>query len=372
MWHKLIQDLNLTDLFASVASGGLWLQLTPAVFIFLFFLFLRRLFTAYLFRLFRRICLKADSHWLENITSSTEKPLQYFFVFLGLFLALKFLPLGPSQDDFVLSLYRSSIIFLIAWGFYNLSASSRVISDKLKEKLDLDEILIPFLSKILRFIIAAMAFVIIAQEWNYDVNGFVAGLGLGGLAFALAAKDAIANIFGGVVIIIEKPFTIGDWIATPSVEGTVEDITFRSTKIRTFAHSLVTVPNSTLANEAITNWSKMEKRQISFRLGVTYSTPLEKLKTCVLKIEAMLRDHAEVHPETIMVKFERFNDSSLDIFLYFFTTTTKWAHFLEVRQDINYKIIEILEQEGISVAFPSTSIYWENPDLSSLFSHEKV
>ncbi|MFA1822484.1 mechanosensitive ion channel family protein [Virgibacillus oceani] len=119
-------------------------------------------------------------------------------------------------------------------------------------------------SRTLRIVIIAISFSIIAQEFGYDVNGFVAGLGIGGLAFALAAKDALANMFGGIIIITKKPFTIGDWVLTPSVEGTVEDISFRSTKVRTFAQALVTVPNATLSNEPITNWSKMGKRQITF------------------------------------------------------------------------------------------------------------
>ncbi|MFP3359363.1 mechanosensitive ion channel family protein, partial [Planococcus sp. SIMBA_143] len=126
-----------------------------------------------------------------------------------------------------------------------------------KYNVKIDHILIPFFSKALRLIIVAIGISVIAQEFEYDINGFVAGLGIGGLAFALAAKDALANLFGGIIIITEKPFTIGDWIKTPSVEGTIEDISFRSTKVRTFAQALVTVPNATLSNEAITNWSKM-------------------------------------------------------------------------------------------------------------------
>ena len=99
----------------------------------------------------------------------------------------------------------------------------------------------------------------VAQEWDYRIDGFIAGLGLGGLAFSLAAKDTLSNVFGGLVVILDKPFSIGDWIKTPSVEGTVEDISFRSTKVRTFAQALVTVPNATLANEPVTNWTRMGK-----------------------------------------------------------------------------------------------------------------
>jgi MscS family membrane protein len=172
-------------------------------------------------------------------------------------------------------------------------------------------------------------------------------------------------MFGGMVIFLDKPFTIGDWISTPSVEGTVEDITFRSTKIRTFAHALVTVPNATLANEPITNWSRMGKRRITFHLGVTYTTSRSKLEKCVQAIRAMLEEHPGIHKETIFVYFERFNESSLDIFLYFFTNTTDWKEYLSIREDVNFKIMQILEQEGVSVAFPSRSIYIEKVDGQS-------
>ena len=220
-----------------------------------------------------------------------------------------------------------------------------------------------FFSNLARFLIIALALVIIVQEWNYDVNGFIAGLGLGGLAFALAAKDALANIFGGIVIIMEKPFVIGDWIAVPEDEGVVENISFRSTKIRAFSHASITIPNSTLANEAITNYSRMGKRRISFNLGLTYDTPRSKVEECVRLIKQMLVEHPGIHPETILVSFDLFNESSLDIFIYCFTNTTTWSEYLEVRQDVNLKIMAILEDEGISIAFPSRSIYLENANL---------
>jgi MscS family membrane protein len=205
----------------------------------------------------------------------------------------------------------------------------------------------------------------IAEEWGFNINGFIAGLGLGGLAFALAAKETVSNLFGGIVIVTEKPFTIGDWIKTPSVEGTVEDITFRSTKIRTFAQALVTVPNSTLANEPIINWSKMGKRQITFHLGVTYSTSREQLQTIARRIELMLIEHKEIHNDTIIVRFDRFNESSLDIYLYFFTNVTSFADYLSIKEDVNFRIMAILEEEGVNMAFPTRTLVVQSEDVQS-------
>ena len=199
---------------------------------------------------------------------------------------------------------------------------------------------------------------VIAEEWGYNVSGFIAGLGLGG-ATSLAAKD-ISNIFGGVVIIMDKPFSIGERISSPSVDGVVEDISFRSTKVRTLTDALVTVPNSTLANEPVTNWARMEKRRVSFSLGIKNDTPAEKLKICLEKIRAMLEDHPAVHKDTIFAVFDQFNEGRLEIFIYFFTITPNWGEFLKIKEDVNFKIMAVLEEEGVSLAFPGRSVYLQN------------
>nr|WP_277998717.1 mechanosensitive ion channel family protein [Moorella sulfitireducens] len=256
-------------------------------------------------------------------------------------------------------MFRSYLVILVAWALYILAGPDSAFCRELRRNFDINNILVPFLSKAIRFVVFAIALMVIAVEWNYNISGLVTGLGLGGLAISLAAKDTLANMFGGMVIFLDKPFTIGDWISTPSVEGTVEDITFRSTRIRTFAHAQVTLPNATLANEPITNWSRMGKRRITFHLGVTYDTSRSKLERCIQAIRTMLEGHPGVNKEKILVYFERFNESSLDILLYFFTNTTDWQEYLSIREDVNFRIMQILEQEGVSVAFPSRSVYIE-------------
>ena len=290
---------------------------------------------------------------------SFEKPIQWLFILLGIYLSTWYLPHFNQTHILFVKLVKSSIIFLGGWGLFNLSSSSTLIFAKLNERFnfEMNEILIPFLSKLLRVIIVVVTFSAIAAEFNYNVVGLVGGLGLGGLAFALAAKDALSNLFGGVVIITEKPFTIGDWILTPSVEGTVETITFRSTKIRTFAQALVTVPNAKLANESITNWSEMGKRRIVFDLSVTYETPKERLESVIKKIDYMLKNHSEIDQDTIITKFDKYGVNGLDIYIYFFTKTTVWLDFLEIKEEINYKIMDILDHEGVSLAVPNRKLY---------------
>ncbi|MRX71520.1 mechanosensitive ion channel [Bacillus lacus] len=340
--------------------------------IFLLFLVLRKLFTKYVFRLILRISNKTPTMFFTNTLLAYEKPLRWFFVITGMYLAYRTSSTFENQSLFIQSLYKSSIVILIASGLYNLTSSSSILLKRVNDRfqLEMDDILVPFLSKMLRFVIIAITFSIIAQEFEYDVNGFIAGLGLGGLAFALAAKDTIGNFFGGVIIITEKPFTIGDWVKTPSVEGIVEDITFRSTKIRTFQQAIVTVPNSTLSNEPIMNWSKMGKRQITFSVGVTYSTSRVQLERSVDRIREMLLRHEDIHDEVIMVNFDKFADSSLDIFFNFFTKTTVYAEYLRVKQDVNYQIMSILEEEDVAFAFPSQTLYIEGAGKHELMQEK--
>jgi len=339
-----------------------WKEAMFSTGIFLLFLLFRKIFTMYVFKIILYISRKAPTELVTNILLAFEKPFRSFFVVIGFYFVYLYLPIPVRFDESMMNIFSTLIIIHIGWGLYYLSASSSVIFSKLGDKLDIqfDQIVVPFLSKIIRFALVAMIISIIASEWGYNVSTFVAGLGLGGLAFALAAQDSIGNFFGGVIIISEKPFTLGDWVSTPTVEGFVEDISFRSTKIRTFSDSIVIVPNSTLANEPIENWSKMSKRQISFNLGVLYSTPRDKIQRCVERIDDMLHQRDDINQELIIVNFSDFNESSLDIFLYFFTNSTVWVEYMTIKQDVNLKIMNILEEEGVSIAFPTRSIQMQN------------
>ena len=287
------------------------------------------------------------------------RPLRYLILLAGAYAIIRYLPLAVGPEQALVKICRLLLVLIFIWWLYNISGSDSLISGELQEKLHVDSMLIPFFSKVVRFIIVALALVLVLKELGYDVNGFVAGLGIGGLAFALAAQDTIANIFGGIVILVEKPFTIGDWILSKDVEGMVEDITFRSTKVRTFAQALVTVPNSALAKQAITNWTRMGRRRISFTLGVAKNTSRQEMKQILDKIRDMLSTHPEVHPATIFANFDKFGEYSLDILIYCFTKTTAWGQWLQVKEDILFKIMAILEEEGVKLALPVRSIMKE-------------
>lgn len=353
IWNKLTQYLLQIE----------WAEFGIAILIFLAFILLRKLFTNYLFKLIIYLSKKTPTEVFTNVLLAFERPLRVFFVVLGAYLSLEYLDSVEKMKmaSWIGNVYSSFIIALLGWGLYNYTSENSSLFYRFTKKIELDEdsMIVPFLSKILRFAIIAITLAIILERWGYKVNGLVAGLGLGGLAFALAAQDTVANFFGGVVIVTERPFSKGDWILTPTVEGTVEDITFRSTKIRTFANAVVTVPNSKLANEAITNWSEMKKRRITFNLKISYQTSRDKLEKVTRRIESLIKNHEEVHKDVILVNFDAFSESSYDIYIYFFTITTEWEKWLQIKEEINFKIIEILNEERVEIAFPSRKIHVE-------------
>ncbi|KMK77343.1 mechanosensitive ion channel protein [Alkalihalobacillus pseudalcaliphilus] len=339
-----------------------WEDIGIAIIIFLIFLMLRKVFTKYVYKFILAVARKTPAETISNILASFEQPFRWFWVVIGSYLALKYLPY--TTGNFLDDLYQSFIIALVGWGFFNYFSQHSTLFTKLAEKTNLedDSMLIPFLSKFIRTAIVVLTFVIIISGHGIEIGAFVAGMGVAGLAVSLAAQDTISNFLGGVVIVTEKPFSKGDWIETPAVEGTVEDISFRSTLVRTFSDTLVTIPNSTLANSPITNWSKMSKRRVDFELGVMIDTPIERVKEAVQDIDELLRNHKDVHQDLILVNFTEIRESRLGIFIYYFTKTTVWSEYLNVKEDINLEILKILKEDQVDVAIPSQNLIVTDPE----------
>lgn len=340
--------------FVAAVAQSDYLRPAAGILVFILLLFLRGILARLIFALISKFASRSKTEVDAGFFQALENPLKNFILLLGLYIALAGLPLRPPWQLYSTVIFRIIIVIFAAWALYNLVESRPF--ERIGRSYGLDPLLADFLMKTIKAVIAALAVVMIVQQLGYDVNGFIAGLGLGGLAVALAAKDALANIFAGVVIIADKPFSVGDWISTPEVEGTVEQVSFRSTRIRTFAQALVTVPNAVLANEAVTNWSRMGKRRISFSVKVALGSPREKVVRSLDRIRETLQKDPSVDPATILVHFEAFGESSLEIMLYFFTKTTVYAEYLAAREAINLKILEILEDENVALALPTQRV----------------
>ena len=347
-----------------IFSESMW-RIGAALGVIILTFLLRRVFVKIILGLLKRLTSKTETNIDDILLEIIEKPARFAFIILGIFLASQITVLSPNVDLFLGRVTRSLILFTLFWAAYRATDIFTYIFEKFTQKTDtkLDNMLISFLSNSVKIVIAIIGSVSIIQVWFKEIAGILTGVGLGGLVLALAAQDTASNIFGSITIMLDRPFTIGDWIQTSTVEGTVEDMGFRSTKVRTFSQALVTVPNSVLGKDTITNWSKMGKRRISYRLPLSYSTTPEQLEECLIRLREMLKSHPEIHQETIFVHFEKIGDRGLDLFLYFFTKTTKWKVFLEVQEDVHLKILHILDELGLSVALPARNIYVENGKL---------
>jgi MscS family membrane protein len=226
--------------------------------------------------------------------------------------------------------------------------------------------IVPLAVNALRLLVYLIFGLLIAQNLGYSIAGIVASLGLGGAALALASQDTLANLFGSFMILVDKPFAVGDWIKGSGFEGVVEQIGFRSTRIRTFGKTIENIPNNMLANVKVENMDRrkdpgLNVRRIKMTLGVTYATSADQMEQALENIREILRDDPGVaQGQTILVRFTDFGDSALDIFLYYFADSADWDYYLGVRERVNLKIMRMLEGMGLEIAFPSRSVYIES------------
>lgn len=335
-----------------------------AIAVFAFFVLLKNIFAKYVFKIILKLVNKTKFNVDTKIVAAFQKPVTNFFEVLGFYFAFKILTMAgiPISILLIEKIFSTAIIVLITWGINNLTGESSVLFERMHKAYDIkvDKVLFPFMSKTLRLIVLALAITIVAEKWGYNIQGFVTGLGLGGLAFALAAKDAAANIIAGIFIILDKPFTIGDWVSSDTLEGSIEEISFRTTKIRAVDQALIIVPNSKLTDEAVINFSRRGKRRVHLNLGLNYRTSREKLETCVESIRHMLEEHPQVSKDDILVRFDKFNSSGIDVLIYYFTDTPDFNEYFKIKEDVNFTIMDILQGQGVSIAFPSTSVYVES------------
>ena len=329
-------------------------------------LFITVIAQRYLIRIFHRITHNLTARTAtpldDLLIDAAEKPANWLILILGIMASIRVL--NPPADVFPMmhglnSIARLATILIAAWFIWRLlDGFSAYFRDRAKESaMPQDHQLFPFLSKTLKIFLVLTSILVLAQNMGYSISGLVASLGIGGIAVAMAAKDTIANIFGSIMILLDRPFTLGQWIKTSEFEGVVEEIGFRSTRIRTFAKTLVNVPNSQLANMVIDNIDARHVRRIKMRIGITYETTPQQMRQAIQAIELILKEHPGVDQSYSLVKFDEFESSSLSIFLYYFSQSKVWEEYLQVRQEVNLQIMDALADLGLAFAFPSLTLY---------------
>ncbi len=304
--------------------------------------------------------------WDDVIVDALKRPLAYLVWLVGLLWAVEIVRARTEAAifDFVGPARDVGVVFIIAWAIVRLvNRAEQYYRQPRDGKQGVDETTVNAVGKLVRISVIITAALVMLQTLGYSISGVLAFGGIGGIAIGFAAKDLLANFFGGLMIYMDRPFAVGEWIRSPDkdIEGTVEDIGWRLTRIRTFDKRPLYVPNSTFMNIAVENPSRMTNRRIKETVGIRYVDGA-KMAPIVEDVKTMLREHPEIDTnQTLIVNFNAFNASSLDFFIYTFTKTTNWVLFHEIKQDVLLKVMEIIERHGADIAFPTRTLHVADP-----------
>ena len=396
----IIKEINLNPSFTKINPYLRFVHIDMGkliLFILIIFVFLGLNYFVYkiIYNYIKTILEKNHDEIDDNILDNTNKirkPVSLILLLIGLKLAFEVLSYPNNLNEQIVNIFYfiyltifTYIIFIIIDVFLFV-----YLVKKETETETIRKELIIFLTSIFKVTIFFVIFIFFLIQIDVNISAILASLGIGGLAVALAAQTTLSNFFGLLKMIFDNSFSQSDWIETQDIEGHVVDISFISTTIRTFDNALITIPNSTLANSSIKNWSKRKVgRRIKMNIGVTYSSSKENLQNAIKQIEQMLINHHGIATSeeldydvihknykkeqkfvsindkygvksTLFVYLDKLSDSSMDILIYAFTKTTNWKEWLEIKQDIIFSIWEIMENNNLEFAFPSQSIYLEN------------
>ena len=348
VWNKGISGVNISEI-------------AVALLIFLFFLFLRGIFSKFVIRRLENYVSKTTNNFDNSLVFSMEGPAKFFPVVLGFFVSTSYLTIESQAAEFLETVNRSLITILIFWTFHQIIGPLSVVIKSVGDLISRD--LVNWIIKAIKVLIFILGVAAVLELWGIKIGPIIAGLGLFGVAVALGAQDLFKNLISGILVLVEKRFKIGDWISVDGIiEGTVESIGFRSTVVRRFDKSLATIPNFQFAEKAVINNSQITNRRISWIIGLEYRTTSKQLTDIKKEIEDYIKnsEHFTTSGNTILsVKINQFAASSIDIKLICFTKTRHYLEWMKVKDILAIEIKNIVEKNKASFAFPSTSIYVE-------------
>ena len=334
-----IKSVQIVDVLVAICIMVLFTVLSPSI-------------SYIIVRLFKR---KSKKKEIRN--SAFYSPLKIFFSILGIYIAVVFLRESLNISKEIMEVVTkgfwiiSTIAFSKALAQSFTMKSSLIIKYKETTEKDINDGMLKFSLKIVRIIIYAIAILIILIILKVNVGGIITGLGLGGVIITLAAQDTAKNIFGGIVIFLDRTF---------NYEGIVEGMTFRTTRIRNFENSVVNIPNSTMADTAIINWSKMEKRRYKIRLPFSFEITSEQMNMLKEKIEAMLRSNPETINDDILLSFDTISETNLSLLIDLFVKTTSYDDYERTKDKVNARILDIVHNSGMKLAYPASTVFVDN------------
>ena len=357
LFENILSRIGLPVLDTIVLSQTLW----QWILLFLSFgigIMLRK-FASFLFGQIERVTGTTSTQIDNILVDCTKKQVGWLVTLLFWYVVIH--EVGYT-DGFT----KGVIVILKVIFFYQLMTSALALTKNIDVllklvlktlKVELNQTLFPIVSRVVKVLIFSILPLVALQNLGINVMSLVAGLGLGGLAFALAAKDTAANLFGSIMILIDKPFVAGDWVIIGKSEGTATEIGLRSTRIRTFYDSVISIPNSEVANQTIDNMGKRVFRRVKTNIGVTYDSSPEQLEGFLEAIKEIIVAHPHTRKDYYQVVFSGFGNSSLDILLYFFIQVPDWSRELVVKQNIYLDIMRVAKELGIEFAYPTTTIH---------------
>lgn len=366
---------NLVKITASFSHQkkyfGLYMYQLVGIFIILIFAFVLHKLLTIVFQflisnvIVRIVHARIAIEYIKPVT----KPLSLFMVFWVVSLLVPVLLLSPDVGPWVIKTLRATLPFFGMMVFYRLVDVLIEYLQKLalRTESSLDDQLVPLLRKALKTFVIVIGVLFILANFDFDVTALVAGLGIGGFALALASQDMLKNFFGSIMIFLDRPFQVGDWVVGDKIDGDIEEVGFRSTRIRTFHNSLIYVPNGKLADMTIDNYGERKYRRYKTYLAVTYDTPPESIDAFVEGLRMIVERHPNTRKDYFNIYLNEFADSSLNILFYIFFEVPSWPEELKARHEINLEIIRLAKKLGIRFAFPTQTLHVEDfPDKTSL------
>ncbi len=363
VWNNGIFGINATDIIISLV-------------IFLLFYLLRRLIARFILNRLSRIVSRTSNQIDDAVIEVLDGPLKFLPVVIGFFIASSYLDISENNQDFLDLLNRSLITIFIFWLLHQLIIPFSFVIKNFESKIS--KPLVDWTLKGLKILVIVLGAVAILELWGIRVGPVIAGLGLFGVAVALGAQDLFKNLISGIMILMEKRFTVGDVIlVSGEVEGVVEQIGFRSTLVRRFDSTPVMVPNYKFAEQSVTNYTRRHHRRIRWLIGLEYRTTIDQLKKIRDEINTLIEkddNFAKNQNASFYVRIDSFSDSSIDMLVQTFTVTNDWAEFLKIKETLAVKIIEIVENNEAGFAFPSQSLYVEklSDEKTEIFNPQSV
>lgn len=331
------------------------------VFIIIFIIIIINITTRILLNVVKGQVKKTNNLWDDCVINSIYRPLTILVWLLGIIFTLEFfnsdLKALSISSETLINIKKAGIILVISLFLINLTNNFQktITNNNKKNNIDVDEATYEAVSKIVRLSIIITSSLIILQTFGFSISGVLAFGGIGGVAVGFAAKDMLANFFGGLMIYLDRPFRKGDWIRSPDrdLEGTVESIGWRQTAIRNFRKNIIYIPNSVFMNIIVENPSRMTHRRIKEVIGLRYKD-LSKMVHIVNDVKNMLSSHNDIdHDQVTIVNFNSYNDSSIDFFINTYADTKEWVKYHEIKQDVLIQVGNIIEKHGAEIAFPT-------------------